>query len=68
MAAAFAGWRWLRTRSGAGELPYPLRRMLEFNEELAESTFRDSRLAPTFPEAMPMMAFRPCGYGWFSGI
>jgi DMSO/TMAO reductase YedYZ molybdopterin-dependent catalytic subunit len=51
-AGAFAGWKWLRTRSGAGELPYPVRRMLEFNEKLAERYFRDSRLAPTFPREM----------------
>jgi len=51
-AAAFAGWKWLRTRPGAGEVPYPLRRMLEFNEKLAESYFTDSRLAPTFPREM----------------
>jgi DMSO/TMAO reductase YedYZ molybdopterin-dependent catalytic subunit len=51
-AAAFAGWRWLRTRSEVGEVSYPVRRMLEFNEKLAESYFRDSRLAPTFPREM----------------
>ena len=51
-AAAFAGWRWLRTRAEVGEVPYPVRRVLELNEKLAESYFSESRLAPTFPREM----------------
>jgi DMSO/TMAO reductase YedYZ molybdopterin-dependent catalytic subunit len=51
-AVGFAGWEWLTARSRAGGLPYPLRRMLEFNEAVAERYFDDTRLAPTFPRAM----------------
>jgi hypothetical protein len=51
-AAGVAGWKWLRTRPEVGDLPYPLRRTLEFNERLAESYFNESRLAPTFPREM----------------
>src|SRR5262245_28117006 len=51
-AAAYAGWKWLRTRSNDGYVPYPVRRALEFNQKLAERYFTDSRLAPTFPREM----------------
>jgi DMSO/TMAO reductase YedYZ molybdopterin-dependent catalytic subunit len=46
--AGFAGWRWLVTRGEEGGLPWPLRRMLEFNEGLSRSVFRTSRLSPEF--------------------
>jgi DMSO/TMAO reductase YedYZ molybdopterin-dependent catalytic subunit len=51
-AAALAGvgsWRWLVTRGDEGELPWPLRRALEFDERLARGLFRPSRLSPQFP-------------------
>ena len=51
-AAGVAGWEWLTTRPQAGGLSYPLRRTLEFNEELAESYFKEARLTPTFPREM----------------
>jgi DMSO/TMAO reductase YedYZ molybdopterin-dependent catalytic subunit len=50
--AALAGlgaWRWLTTADQEDDLPWPLRRMLRFNQELAESFYSSSRLAPTFP-------------------
>src|SRR5713226_7923814 len=50
--AALAGlgaWRWLTTASLEEDLPWPLRRVLRFNQELAESLYSSSRLAPTFP-------------------
>jgi DMSO/TMAO reductase YedYZ molybdopterin-dependent catalytic subunit len=43
------GWYWLQTRSLESGLPWPLRRVLEFNEGLTRSYFRSGRLAPTFP-------------------
>ena len=46
--AGFAGWRWLATRSAEGGLPWPLRRVLEFNEGLSRNAFRTSRLSPEF--------------------
>jgi DMSO/TMAO reductase YedYZ molybdopterin-dependent catalytic subunit len=50
-AAALAGtgtWVWLRSRPEDGGLPWPLRKMLEFNERIAESYFSGQRLAPAF--------------------
>ena len=47
--AGFAGWGWLRTRGDDGGIPWPLRRILEFNEGLGRASFNDAWLAPTFP-------------------
>jgi DMSO/TMAO reductase YedYZ molybdopterin-dependent catalytic subunit len=47
-AAGFAGWYWLRTRSPEAGIPWPLRRALEFNARLAQTYFKDSRLAPNY--------------------
>ncbi|HEV3342055.1 MAG TPA: molybdopterin-dependent oxidoreductase [Pirellulales bacterium] len=50
-AAAIAGcgaWAWLRTRPHDDGLPWPLRRVLSWNERLAEALFDPSRLASTF--------------------
>ena len=46
--ASLAGWGWLRTRREDGGIPWPLRRVLEFNEGLGRAYFNDARLAPTF--------------------
>ncbi len=46
--AGVAGWKWLQTRPDVDELPASLRRAHQFNERLAESYFKDTRLAPTF--------------------
>src|SRR5713101_7954687 len=48
---AGGGWYWLQTRSLEGSLPWPLRRVLEFNESLTQGYFRSGRLAPTFSRA-----------------
>jgi DMSO/TMAO reductase YedYZ molybdopterin-dependent catalytic subunit len=53
--AGFAGWRWLATRSEEGGLPWPLRRVLEFNERLAQGAFRAARLSPEFPRSAARM-------------
>src|SRR4051812_27176602 len=50
--AAVGGWRWLTTRPRSGEVPYPLRRVLELNEGVAEEYFSDDRLAPRFARAL----------------
>ena len=47
-----AGWRWLATRRADHGIPWPLRRVLEVNEQLARDYFKASRLAPTFPRAL----------------
>jgi DMSO/TMAO reductase YedYZ molybdopterin-dependent catalytic subunit len=45
----FGAWRWLTTASAEGGLSWPLRRVLRFNQSLAESLGSPRRLAPTFP-------------------
>ena len=53
--AGFAGWRWLVTRSEEDGLPWPLRRVLEFNERVARGLSRTSRLSPEFPRTAARM-------------
>ena len=43
------------TRSAEDELPWPLRRALEFDERLAQGTFRASRRSPEFPRSAARM-------------
>jgi DMSO/TMAO reductase YedYZ molybdopterin-dependent catalytic subunit len=47
--AGLAGWQWVRTRSEDDGVPWPLRRVLRFNERLARAAFRDGSMAATFP-------------------
>ena len=50
--AALAGlgaWRWLTTAAMEDGVPWPLRRVLRFNEGLAEHLSSPAHLAPTFP-------------------
>ena len=47
--AGFAGWEWLRSRREDDSLPWPLRRTLDNNEQIARDYFSDSHRAPTFP-------------------
>ncbi len=42
------GWRWLNTQRDEDEIPWPLRRVLRFNERLARAAFSDARLSPSF--------------------
>jgi DMSO/TMAO reductase YedYZ molybdopterin-dependent catalytic subunit len=53
--AGLVGWRWLRTRDEEGRVAWPFRRMLEFNERLAQAYYRESRRAPEFPLAQAAM-------------
>jgi DMSO/TMAO reductase YedYZ molybdopterin-dependent catalytic subunit len=48
-AAGFGGWAWLRSREPDDGIPWPLRRVLRFNERLGRALFSDGHLAPTFP-------------------
>jgi DMSO/TMAO reductase YedYZ molybdopterin-dependent catalytic subunit len=51
-AAALGGlgaWRWLTTATLDDGVPWPLRRVLRFNEGLAETLGSPRGLAPTFP-------------------
>jgi DMSO/TMAO reductase YedYZ molybdopterin-dependent catalytic subunit len=47
--AGLGGWRWLTTATPEGGLPWPLRRVLAFNQWLAEGYSSPRHLAPTFP-------------------
>ncbi|HEX9162626.1 MAG TPA: molybdopterin-dependent oxidoreductase [Thermoanaerobaculia bacterium] len=48
-AAGYGAWKWLRSREMIGYLQWPLRRVLELNESVAEAYFRTARLTPAFP-------------------
>jgi DMSO/TMAO reductase YedYZ molybdopterin-dependent catalytic subunit len=51
-AAALAGlgtWHWLTTATPEDGVPWPLRRVLRFNQRLAESLGSPHHLGPTFP-------------------
>jgi hypothetical protein len=47
--AGFGAWRWLRSRSADGGLPWPLRAAHRWNERVFGAGFSPSRLAPEFP-------------------
>ena len=46
--AGYAGWKWLRTRPRLEGIEWPMRRMLEANESLAQAYFSPARLSPQF--------------------
>ncbi len=50
--AATLGIGWLATRQRDDGIPWPLRRILEFNEGIAESAFDARRPAPEFSAAV----------------
>lgn len=47
-ALGYSGWRWLRSADRIAGVPWPLRRMLLFNETLAKAYYGNHRLSPTF--------------------
>ena len=47
--SGLASWRWLTTASLEDGVPWPLRRVLRFNQGVAESLGSPHHLAPTFP-------------------
>jgi DMSO/TMAO reductase YedYZ molybdopterin-dependent catalytic subunit len=53
--AGYAGWRWILSRSQADGLPWPLRRVLEFDERVARGLSRSARLSPEFPRTAARM-------------
>jgi DMSO/TMAO reductase YedYZ molybdopterin-dependent catalytic subunit len=48
--SGLGAWRWLTAAAPEDGLPWPLRRVLRFNQGLAESLYTGGRLAPTFPD------------------
>jgi hypothetical protein len=55
IAGGLAGRQWLVTRREDNGIPWPFRRTLEVNEQLARDYFRPTRLAPNFPVSMAGM-------------
>lgn len=45
----FGAWEWIRTRHPDSGEPWPLRRVLDTNEEIARDYFSRRRLAREFP-------------------
>lgn len=58
--AGLLGWLGLRSASLEDGIPWPLRRVLEFNEKLAGAVSSESRLAPEFSQDR---ATEPCVNG-----
>ncbi len=50
--ATLAGFKWIDTRRTDGGIPWPLRRVLDTQGEIARDVFSIARLAPTFPVSM----------------
>jgi DMSO/TMAO reductase YedYZ molybdopterin-dependent catalytic subunit len=48
LAAGFGAWKWLTSRREIDGIPWPFRKALETNEQLARDYFRTRRLVPTF--------------------
>jgi DMSO/TMAO reductase YedYZ molybdopterin-dependent catalytic subunit len=51
LGSGYSGWRWLISRRDEDGVPWPFRRALQNNEELARDYFRTTRLAPTFSKS-----------------
>jgi len=47
--AALAAWRWVATRPNDQGVPWPLRRVLEFDERVHRAVFGPFKPAPAFP-------------------
>jgi DMSO/TMAO reductase YedYZ molybdopterin-dependent catalytic subunit len=47
--AGFGAWNWLGSVTTEDDLPWPLRRLLRFNQVLGEAYASPRHLAPTFP-------------------
>jgi DMSO/TMAO reductase YedYZ molybdopterin-dependent catalytic subunit len=53
--AGLAGFGWVKTQGDDDGIQWPLRRLLQWNEMLAEACFSPSRLAPTFAPGLARM-------------
>ena len=63
-AAIVAGgsfWRWLNDRPLVDGLPWPFRKMLDFNATVTKGLFRERALAPEFDRSKAVRAFRRNG-------
>ncbi len=59
----FAGYKWINTRREDGGIPWPLRRVLDGQGEIARDLFSTARLAPTFPVSMAKTPRENGNYG-----
>ncbi len=62
-ASVYGFWRWIATRPEIGGVARPLRRVLEFNEQLGRSLFSDSHLAREFDPSRSRMPKANGRYG-----
>jgi hypothetical protein len=63
-AAIVAGgsfWRWLNDRPLVDGLPWPFRKMLDFNATVTKGLFRERALAPEFDRSKAVRSFRRNG-------
>ena len=49
--AGIGGWRWLLGRPEVEGIPRPLRKVLDFNAQLTEDYYKNTRLAPEFAKS-----------------
>ena len=49
--AGLAGWGWLDSRPAVDGIPGPLRKVLEFNADLTNAYYKNTRLAPEFAKS-----------------
>lgn len=55
---AVGAWEWLKSRRPDSGTPWPLRRVLDTNEEIARDYFRTRRLAPEYPASQAVRNLR----------
>ncbi|WP_435010424.1 molybdopterin-dependent oxidoreductase [Tundrisphaera lichenicola] len=55
LLAALTAWKWIGSRSLIGGQPWPLRRMLEWDEAVHRAIFSPSKLAPVFSASKARM-------------
>src|SRR5216683_1081362 len=65
--AGLGAWRWLTTATAEDGVPWPLRRVLRFNQGLAEALGSPHQLAPTFPRESVQGPARTNGLVGLSG-
>lgn len=53
--AGYGAWRWVGSRHLEGDLPWPLRRTLQVDEEFTRDYFQPARLARQFPPGTSSM-------------
>jgi hypothetical protein len=60
-AGLYGAWRWALGRPEIGQVPAPLRHVLDFDGDLSHAVFGDRGLAPTFPRSHAVADLRVNG-------